>query len=110
MRNTFAYALMLAATLGLAACDKKSENTQQDANKAAQQSQESMQKAQDKVNDAAKESQEAAQKNAEADAQRAQEAAGKTQEPATTKYSEKYSDNKARYKRALLVAAFIHVA
>lgn len=61
MRKSLAYALMLSATLGLAACDKKSENTQQDANKAAQQSQESMEKAQDKVNDAAKESQEAAQ-------------------------------------------------
>ena len=29
MRNTFAVALMLAATLGLAACDKKSEDKAQ---------------------------------------------------------------------------------
>lgn len=29
MRKSLAYALMLSATLGLAACDKKSENTQQ---------------------------------------------------------------------------------
>jgi biopolymer transport protein ExbB/TolQ len=83
MRNTLAIALMLSATLGLAACDKKSEDKQQDANKAAQQSQESMQKAQDKVNDAAKESQEAAQKNAEAAQERAKEA--NDQAPAPTK-------------------------
>ena len=31
MRNTFAVALMLAASLGLAACDKKSEDKAQDA-------------------------------------------------------------------------------
>jgi hypothetical protein len=74
MRKSLAIALMLSATLGLAACDKKSEDKQQDANKAAEQSQESMQKAQDKVNDAAKESQEAAQKNAEAAQERAKEA------------------------------------
>lgn len=87
MRKSFAYALMLAATVGLAACDKKSENTQQEANKAAQQSQESMQKAQEKVNEAAKESQEAAQKNTEAAQQRAQENANQvpaTPAPATT--------------------------
>ena len=88
MRKSFAYALMLAATVGLAACDKKSENTQQEANKAAQQSQESMQKAQEKVNDAAKESQEAAQKNNEAAQQRAQENANQATPapaaPATT--------------------------
>lgn len=81
MRKSFAYALMLAASLGLAACDKKSENIQQDANKKAEQSQESMQKAQEKVNDAAKESQDAAQKNAEAAQQRANEG---TPAPATT--------------------------
>ncbi|BAP44545.1 lipoprotein [Pseudomonas sp. StFLB209] len=87
MRKSFAYALMLAATVGLAACDKKSENTQQEANKAAEQSQESMQKAQEKVNDAAKESQEAAQKNSEAAQQRAEENASQvptTPAPATT--------------------------
>jgi uncharacterized lipoprotein YehR (DUF1307 family) len=60
MRKSLAIALMLSATLGLAACDKKSEDKQQDANKAAEQSQESMQKAQDKVNDAAKEANQAA--------------------------------------------------
>ncbi|KQQ56206.1 hypothetical protein ASF84_13035 [Pseudomonas sp. Leaf127] len=83
MRKSITLALMLAASLGLAACDKKSENIQQDANKKAEQSQESMQKAQEKVNDAAKESQEAAQKNAEAAQQRAKEGTPATA-PATT--------------------------
>ena len=55
MRKTLAIALMLTASLGLAACDKKSEDKAQDANQHAEQAQQDMNKAQDKVNDAAKE-------------------------------------------------------
>lgn len=40
MRKTFAVSLMLAAALGLAACDKKSEDKAQDANQHAEQAQE----------------------------------------------------------------------
>ena len=54
MRKTLAIALMLAASLGLAACDKKSEDKAQDANEHAEQAQEKMSEAQYKVNDAAK--------------------------------------------------------
>lgn len=54
MRKTLAIALMLTASLGLAACDKKSEDKAQDAAKHAEQAQQDMNKAQDKVNDAAK--------------------------------------------------------
>jgi uncharacterized lipoprotein YehR (DUF1307 family) len=85
MRKYLVCALMLSATLGLAACDKSSENKQQEANKAAQESQDSMSKAQDKVNDAAKESQEAAQKNAEAAQARTKEANDQAPAPTTTK-------------------------
>ena len=52
MQKSVAYAFMLAATLGLAACDKPSENKAQDA-------QESRTEAQESMNDAAKESNEA---------------------------------------------------
>lgn len=55
MRTTLATALMLTAALGLAACDKKSEDKQQDAQSHAEQAQKKMDQAQDKVNDAAKE-------------------------------------------------------
>lgn len=58
MRKTFAYTLMLAATLGLAACDKASENKAPDAPKPAEQ-------AQDKMNDAAKGNVDAAKSAAE---------------------------------------------
>jgi protein involved in sex pheromone biosynthesis len=65
MRKTLAIALMLTASLGLAACDKKSEDKAQDANQHAEQAQEKMSEAQDKVNDAAKENAEAAKAQAE---------------------------------------------
>lgn len=54
MRKTLAIALMLTASLGLAACDKKSEDKAQDANQHAEQAQQKMNEAQDKVNEAAK--------------------------------------------------------
>lgn len=47
MRKTLAIALMLTASLGLAACDKKSEDKAQDANQHAEQAQQDMNKAQD---------------------------------------------------------------
>ena len=75
MRNTFAVALMLAATLGLAACDKKSEDKAQDATQHAEQAQEKMNEAQDKVNEAAKENAEAAKDQAESNKAAAEEAA-----------------------------------
>ncbi|ETK19025.1 lipoprotein [Pseudomonas sp. FH4] len=78
MRKTFAVSLMLAAALGLAACDKKSEDKAQDATQHAEQAQEKMSEAQDKVNDAAKENAEAAKAQAESDA-----AAAKENAPAT---------------------------
>ena len=75
MRNTVAVALMLAASLGLAACDKKSEDKAQDANQHAEQAQQKMSEAQDKVNDAAKENAEAAKAQAESNEAAAKEAA-----------------------------------
>ena len=77
MRKTFAIALMLTASLGLAACDKKSEDKAQDANEHAEQAQQDMNKAQDKVNDAAKENAEAAKAQAESNAAAQEEAAKK---------------------------------
>ena len=46
MRKTLAIALMLTASLGLAACDKKSEDKAQEAEKHAEQAQQDMSKAQ----------------------------------------------------------------
>ena len=69
MRKTFAVALMLAASLGLAACDKKSEDKAQDAAQHSEQAQEKMNEAQDKVNEAAKENAEAAKAQAAAEQQ-----------------------------------------
>jgi hypothetical protein len=77
MRKTLAIALMLTASLGLAACDKKSEDKAQDANQHAEQAQQDMNKAQDKVNDAAKENAEAAKAQAESNAAAQDEAAKK---------------------------------
>jgi len=74
MRKTFAIALMLAASLGLAACDKKTADKDLDANQHAEQAQQDMNKTQDKVNDAAKENAEAAKKQAEANEAAKQEA------------------------------------
>ena len=42
MQKSVAYAFMLAATLGLAACDKPSENKAQDAQESRTEAQESM--------------------------------------------------------------------
>ena len=81
MRKTLAIALMLTASLGLAACDKKSEDKFHYANQYAEQDKEKMSEAQDKVNDAAKENAEAAKAQAESDAAAAKEAAPAT--PAT---------------------------
>ena len=53
MRKTLAIALMLTASLGLAACDKKSEDKAQDANQHAEQAQQDMNKAQAESNAAA---------------------------------------------------------
>jgi hypothetical protein len=75
MRKTLAIALMLTASLGLAACDKKSEDKAQDAAKHSEQAQEKMSEAQDKVNEAAKENADAAKAQAESNAAAAKEAA-----------------------------------
>ena len=75
MRKTLAIALMLTASLGLAACDKKSEDKAQDANQHAEQAQQKMNEAQDKVNDAAKENAEAAKDQTESNAEAPKEAA-----------------------------------
>lgn len=66
MLKTLAYSLMLASTLGLAACDSKSEDK-------AQQAQEHAEKAQDKAADAAKENSRAAEATAESKEAKAQE-------------------------------------
>ena len=81
MRKTLAISMMLAAALGLAACDKKSEDKAQDAAAYSEQAQKDMAKAQDKVNDAAKENADAAKAQAESNEAAAKEAAPAT--PAT---------------------------
>jgi FKBP-type peptidyl-prolyl cis-trans isomerase len=81
MRKPFAFALMLAAAMGLAACDKASEDKAQDAQEHREQAQEKMSDAQDKMNDAAKENAEAAKDQAEAEQKAAQEAAPATPAP-----------------------------
>lgn len=65
MRKSIAYSLMLAATLGLAACDSSSENKAEDARESAADAQESMNDARDSMNDAARQSNEAAQERIE---------------------------------------------
>lgn len=81
MRKTLAISMMLAAALGLAACDKKSEDKAHDAAAHSEQAQKDMAKAQDKVNDAAKENADAAKAQAESNEAAAKEAAPAT--PAT---------------------------
>jgi Flp pilus assembly protein TadB len=71
MQKPFAYALLLAAALGLAACDKPSEDKAQDA-------QQSEQKAQEHMNEAAKESNQAAEERADAAQEHAKEAQDST--------------------------------
>jgi gas vesicle protein len=75
MRKPFAFAVMLAAALGLAACDKASEDKAQDAAQHTENAQQKMDEAQDKVNEAAKENAEAAKDSAEAQQKAAEEAA-----------------------------------
>jgi protein involved in sex pheromone biosynthesis len=75
MRKTLAIALMLTATLGLAACDKKSEDKAQDAAQHTEEAQQKMNEAQNKVNEAAKENAEAAKDQAEANKAATEEAA-----------------------------------
>ena len=74
MRKTLAYSLMLAATLGLAACDNKSEDKAQDAAEHREEAQQKMDSAQDKMNDAAKENAEASKDSAESRNEAAKEA------------------------------------
>ena len=81
MRKTLAISMMLAAALGLAACDKKSEDKAQDAAAHSEQAQKDMAAAQDKVNEAAKENGDAAKAQAESNKAATQEAAPAT--PAT---------------------------
>ncbi|MBF8781144.1 hypothetical protein [Pseudomonas fulva] len=83
MRKPFAFALMLAAAMGLAACDKASEDKAQDAQEHREQAQENMNDAQDKVNDAAEENAEAAKDQAEANREAAKEAAPNSTAPVT---------------------------
>lgn len=66
MPRVLTYALMLTAALGLAACDKPSEDAAEDAREARSE-------AQDSMNDAAEQQRQAAQKEAEAAQQRAEE-------------------------------------
>jgi protein involved in sex pheromone biosynthesis len=81
MRKTLAISMMLAAALGLAACDKKSEDKAQDAAAHSEQAQKDVANAQDKVNEAAKENADAAKAQAESNKAATQEAAPVT--PAT---------------------------
>jgi protein involved in sex pheromone biosynthesis len=81
MRKTLAISMMLAAALGLAACDKKSEDKAQDAAAHSEQAQKDVANAQDKVNEAAKENADAAKAQAESNKAATQEAAPAT--PAT---------------------------
>lgn len=73
MQKTLAYAFMLAATLGLAACDKPSENAAEDAREAQSEAQESM-------NEAAEHGREAAQERAEENREEANELEQEQQE------------------------------
>jgi hypothetical protein len=65
MNKTLACSLMLAVTLGLAACDKSADEKAEDAQESAQDARESMNDARESANDAARESNEAAQKRLE---------------------------------------------
>jgi hypothetical protein len=74
MMKALTCSLLLTAVFGLAACDKKSEDKAQEAQKHAEHAQEKMSDAQDKVKQAAKEDAEAAQDHAQAKEAAAQEA------------------------------------
>jgi len=76
MQKTVAYAFMLAATLGLAACDKPSEDTREDAREAQAEARESMKDAAKHSNEAANLEAEAARERAEENREEAEEANG----------------------------------
>ncbi len=78
MRKTLAIALMLTASLGLAACGKKPEDKAQEATPPAAQVQQKMSEAQDKVNDAAKEAADAAKAQVDSTKAAVEDAAPKT--------------------------------
>jgi Tfp pilus assembly protein PilV len=73
MKTTLTCSLMLAAALGLAACDQKSEDKTQDAREHAEQAQKQMDSAQESLNAAAKENAKAADDHADAKAAKAEE-------------------------------------
>jgi hypothetical protein len=66
MSKALAYALVLSASLGLAACDSKSEQKAQDAQAHTENAQQKAESAQDKMQEAKKEHTEAAKDRAEA--------------------------------------------
>ena len=66
MSKTLAYALVLCASLGLAACDSKSEQKAQDAQAHSENAQHKAATAQDKMQEAQKEDAEAAKDHAQA--------------------------------------------
>lgn len=65
MRKAFTCSLMLAAALGLAACDKKSEDKAQAAQAHSEQAKDKLQEAHDDANDAVKHNAEATKAQAE---------------------------------------------
>ncbi|MET1077298.1 MAG: hypothetical protein ABWY06_04675 [Pseudomonas sp.] len=84
MQKCLAYALILTAGLGLAACDKASENKAEDARESAKEARESMNDAVDKSNQAAKENAEAAQERAKENAEQGQAPVAPTTPAPTT--------------------------
>ncbi|MGF6154430.1 ElaB/YqjD/DUF883 family membrane-anchored ribosome-binding protein [Pseudomonas fluorescens] len=78
MRKTLAIALMLTASLGIAACGKKPEDKAQETTQKIEQVQQKIGEAQDKVNDAAKEAADAAKAQVDSSKAAAEEAAPKT--------------------------------
>ena len=64
MHKPLAYAFMLAATLGLAACDKPSEDKAEEAREAQSEARESLKDAAEHSNDAARAADEAVQERA----------------------------------------------
>ncbi|RRV08044.1 hypothetical protein EGJ27_08245 [Pseudomonas sp. v388] len=73
MSKVLAYALVLSASLGLAACDSKSEQKAQDAQAHTENAQQKVETAQDKMQDAKKENIEAGKDHAQAREARAEE-------------------------------------
>jgi hypothetical protein len=73
MSKVLAYALVLSASLGLAACDSKSEQKAQDAQAHTENAQQKVETAQDKMQEANKENVEAGKDHAQAREAAAQE-------------------------------------